>query len=77
MRDVLTPNKIKNQAEEEENELEYPEDHPIYLSNGLPRNYASMTKPGDPDGTDPANPVVIYADGCFDMYHLGHAKVFE
>jgi len=43
----------------------------------LPRDYASMVKPGDPDGNDPEHPVVIYADGVFDMYHVGHAKVFE
>lgn len=30
-----------------------------------------------PDGTDPNNPVRIYADGVFDMYHIGHAKVLE
>lgn len=36
-----------------------------------------MIKPGDPDGSDPKKPIVIYADGCFDMYHVGHAKVFE
>lgn len=29
------------------------------------------------DGTDPNNPVRIYADGVFDMYHIGHAKVLE
>jgi choline-phosphate cytidylyltransferase len=34
-------------------------------------------KRGDPDGTDPNNPVVIYADGVFDMYHIGHARVLE
>lgn len=30
-----------------------------------------------PDGTDPNNPVRIYADGVFDMYHIGHARVLE
>jgi len=30
-----------------------------------------------PDGSDPNNPVRIYADGVFDMYHIGHAKVLE
>lgn len=29
------------------------------------------------DGTDPSNPVRVYADGVFDMYHIGHAKVLE
>ncbi len=35
----------------------------------------SKRKPND--GTDPNNPVRIYADGVFDMYHIGHAKVLE
>jgi len=30
-----------------------------------------------PEGNDPNNPVRIYADGVFDMYHIGHAKVLE
>lgn len=30
-----------------------------------------------PDGSDPKNPVRVYADGVFDMYHIGHAKVLE
>lgn len=30
-----------------------------------------------PDGTDPNNPVRVYADGVFDMYHIGHARVLE
>jgi FAD synthase len=30
-----------------------------------------------PDGNDPTNPVRVYADGVFDMYHIGHAKVLE
>ena len=29
------------------------------------------------DGTDPNNPVRVYADGVFDMYHIGHARVLE
>ena len=48
-----------------------------YLDNGLPKDYDKIVKKGDPDGTDPRNPVRIYADGVFDMYHLGHAKVLE
>ena len=34
-----------------------------------------MVNPGVPDGNDPNNPVRVYADGVFDMYHVGHAKV--
>jgi bifunctional ADP-heptose synthase (sugar kinase/adenylyltransferase) len=48
-----------------------------YLPNGLPKNYASIVKKDDPDGNDPNNPVVVYADGVFDMYHIGHAKALE
>jgi len=36
-----------------------------------------MVNPGAPDGSDPNNPVRVYADGVFDMYHIGHAKVLE
>ena len=36
-----------------------------------------MVRPGVPDGSDPSNPVRVYADGVFDMYHIGHAKVLE
>ena len=48
-----------------------------YLPNGLQKNYNSMVSAGAPDGNDPKNPVRVYADGVFDMYHVGHAKVFE
>ena len=47
------------------------------LPNGLPKNYNTMVRPGVPDGNDPNNPVRVYADGVFDMYHIGHAKVLE
>ena len=30
-----------------------------------------------PKGEDPNNPVRIYTDGVFDMFHFGHAQVFE
>lgn len=36
-----------------------------------------MVRSGVPDGNDPKNPVRVYADGVFDMYHIGHAKVLE
>lgn len=36
-----------------------------------------MSEKVKPDGSDPANPVRVYADGVFDMYHIGHAKVLE
>lgn len=29
------------------------------------------------DGKDPNKPVRVYADGVFDMYHIGHARVLE
>lgn len=48
-----------------------------YLPNGLPKNYNTMVRPGVPDGSDPSNPVRVYADGVFDMYHIGHARVLE
>ena len=48
-----------------------------YLSNGLPKDYNTMVRPGVPDGSDPENPVIVYADGVFDMYHVGHANVLK
>ena len=65
-----------NQATDPEVEVEQGEEIE-YLPNGLPKNYNTMVRPGVPDGNDPNNPVRIYADGVFDMYHIGHAKVLE
>lgn len=47
------------------------------MPNGLPKNWNTIVRPGVPDGSDPKNPVRVYADGVFDMYHIGHAKVLE
>ena len=47
-----------------------------YAESALPINYTSMLNSDAPDGSDPKNPVRVFVDGCFDMYHLGHAKCF-
>jgi choline-phosphate cytidylyltransferase len=65
------------QEEPAELQVEQPEEVIEYLPNGLPKNYNSIVRPGVPDGSDPSNPVRVYADGVFDMYHIGHAKVLE
>ena len=59
--------------EEEDQQVEEQE----LLPNGLPKNWNTIVRPGVPDGSDPKNPVRVYADGVFDMYHIGHAKVLE
>ena len=41
------------------------------------KNAAAAAAAGKNDGTDPNNPVRVYADGVFDMYHMGHARVLE
>ena len=41
------------------------------------KNAAVAAAAGKNDGTDPNNPVRVYADGVFDMYHMGHARVLE
>lgn len=41
------------------------------------RDQKAREKKPVPDGSDPNNPVRVYADGVFDMYHIGHAKVLE
>ena len=71
-----TENSEKDDFEGGSNESGYQSDNSCY-SNGLPKNYNTMVNPGVPDGNDPKNPVRVYADGVFDMYHVGHAKVLE
>ena len=39
--------------------------------------YSNKSSASKNDGTDPSRPVRIYADGVFDMYHIGHARVLE
>ncbi len=51
-----------------------PKNNAILSTNNSP---VSAKESIIPDGTDPNNPVRIYADGVFDMYHIGHAKVLE
>lgn len=50
----------------------------LIVDTNLP-NLKTINNPNAnaPDGNDPKNPVRIYADGVFDMYHIGHAKVLE
>mmetsp|Transcript_29923 Transcript_29923/g.45763 ORF Transcript_29923/g.45763 Transcript_29923/m.45763 type:complete len:195 (+) Transcript_29923:55-639(+) len=67
-------NMVPGMLTDDENE---PKEEIEYLPNGLPKNYNTMVRPGVPDGSDPNNPVRVYADGVFDMYHIGHAKVLE
>lgn len=46
-------------------------------SGEKPEAVAAAQSSGKNDGLDPANPVRIYADGVFDMYHIGHARVLQ
>ena len=75
--DVGSKSKTALEPVQEEPLVEELPDDIEYLSNGLPKNYNTMVRPGVPDGSDPNNPVRVYADGVFDMYHIGHAKVLE
>lgn len=64
-----------------------PQESKVVKKRGRPRASAytqstnnspvSTRETAVPDGSDPKNPVRIYADGVFDMYHIGHAKVLE
>ena len=40
-------------------------------------SYQSIQIKDTSKGLDPNNPVRVYADGVFDMYHIGHARVLE
>lgn len=86
--DLLGPMEQKFSPERQKKEFEnkynivhrdapYVENGVEYFANGLPKNYNSIIPDGVPDGSDPKNPVRVYADGVFDVYHLGHSLMLE